>query len=61
MRQYSQGADGTWTVISHGTGTNVWPVVGPTIDNANQAIGPLTFDIVDAQMFVYIAVDQLLH
>jgi hypothetical protein len=55
---YTQSPDGAWTVTRHGTGTNVWPVMGPAIDLANDAIGAPTFDIVDAMMTTYIILDQ---
>ena len=58
VRNYSQGADGAWTVTSTGTGTNVHAPFGPLIDQMNEAIGPTTFNVGDAMMTAYITLDQ---
>jgi RHS repeat-associated protein len=58
-REYSQNADGSWTVTTTGTGTNVWPVVGPYIDQANETVGVYAFNAVDTTMLIYITADQL--
>ena len=60
VRNYTQRDDGAWIVTTTGEGTNVWPVIGPAIDAANDAIGAPTFDLVDAQMLEYITNDQIL-
>jgi hypothetical protein len=43
VRSYEQQEDGAWTVTTTGGGTNVWPVIGPAIDQVNDAVGPLAF------------------
>jgi len=57
-REYYQRENGTWVVTTTGTGTNVLPVVGPTVDQANNVVGASVFEQVDAQMLQYITLDQ---
>ncbi len=59
-RTYSQREDGAWIVTTTGVGTNVWPIVGPEIDLANEMVGGPVFTAVDTQMLVYITTDQIL-
>jgi RHS repeat-associated protein len=58
VRSYTQREDGAWIVTTTGAGTNVWPLIGPTVDLANDVVGAPTFAIVDAQMRAYITADQ---
>ena len=60
VRNYSQREDGAWVVTTVGTGTNVWPVVGPTVDQANDVVGPAVFTAIDAQMRIHITQDQMM-
>lgn len=57
-REYYQRENGNWVVTTTGTGTNVWPVIGPAIDQANNIVGSTVFEQVDAQMLQYITLDQ---
>jgi len=57
-RTYEQREDGAWIVTTTGSGTNVWPIIGPTIDTVNDAVGEPVFTAVDTQMLVYIIIDK---
>jgi hypothetical protein len=54
-RHAVQNANGDWVVITVGYGNNRTP----GMDIANQVGGPMLFNTVDTQMFLYIAIDQL--
>jgi hypothetical protein len=54
--------NGTWYVVTHGTGTNIrtpYPIVNEVIDKVNEAIGPSSFMyLVDQPMSTWVVVDQ---
>ena len=58
-RKGSQNSDGSWSIRTHGTGTNDTPHFGPLIDQANNVVGELVFTYMDYTMFLYITADQL--
>lgn len=56
--------DGTWYVVTRGTGTNIrtpYPIMNRAIDAVNQHIGPTVFrNFVDSPMSTWVVVDQIL-
>jgi hypothetical protein len=54
-RTADQNERGDWVITTQGYGNNV----NPGMDVANEIGGPILFNTVDAQMFLYIAIDQL--
>ena len=54
-RTASQNANGDWVVVTEGWGNNAIP----GMDVANKVGGPMLFNTVDTQMYLYIMTDQL--
>jgi RHS repeat-associated protein len=55
IRTADQNERGDWVITTQGYGNNVVP----GMDVANDVGGPILFNTVDTQMFLYIAIDQL--
>ena len=60
LRTSSQDANGSWSVTTHGSGSNngygILP--GHLIDQVNQRIGPVVFKAVDLQLVAYTTVAE---